>query len=313
MTMQTETCRLTLQPRSAFGTPIVGDTLFGQLCWAIRERYGEQRLTELLDGYTRGRPFLVVSDAFPEGHLPRPQLPDFLIGLDADPAQRKLARQRVWLPAAEAGLPLQEWISRTESVKYLRHEILTQNTINRLTGTTGSGPFAPRQVERIGYTADARLDVYCVLDTTRLSVSELAQLLTDLGHVGYGRDASTGLGKFEVTDQQPLRWPVATGRHALTLAPCAPDSASLDARGCFYQPLTRFGRHGNIAVLTGEPFKRPVLMMRTAAFLTFREPVVPPFFGTGLGGTEAPISAAIPATVHQGYAPLIPLHAELRP
>jgi CRISPR-associated protein Csm4 len=313
MTMQTETCRLTLQPRSAFGTPIVGDTLFGQLCWAIRERYGEQRLTELLDGYTGGRPFLVVSDAFPDGRLPRPQLPDFFIGLDADPAQRKLVRQRVWLHAEEAGLPLQEWISRAESGTHQRHEVLTQNTINRLTGTTGNGPFAPRQVERIGYAANTRVDVYCVVDTSRLAVSELVQILTDVGHVGYGRDASTGLGKFDVAAHMFHRWPVTASRHALTLAPCAPDTAQLEAGRCFYQPLTRFGRHGNIAVLTGEPFKRPVLMMRTAAFLTFREPVVPPFFGTGLGGTEAPISAAIPATVHQGYAPLIPLHAELRP
>ena len=62
----------------------------------------------------------------------------------------------------------------------------------------------------------------------------------------------------------------------------------------------------------GRPFKRPVLGLRTAAFLTFQTGPVPAFHGTGLGGPREPISVAIPATVHQGYAPLVPLHAELR-
>ena len=36
---------VTLSPLSAFATP-KGDTLFGQLCWAIRNRLGEAYLTE---------------------------------------------------------------------------------------------------------------------------------------------------------------------------------------------------------------------------------------------------------------------------
>jgi hypothetical protein len=34
---------------------------------------------------------------------------------------------------------------------------------------------------------------------------------------------------------------------------------------------------------------------------------LPAFHGRGLGGVAEPISAAEPATVHQGYAPLLPL------
>lgn len=310
--MQAETCQFTLQPLSAFGTPLAGDTLFGQLCWAIRERFGEGRLIALLDGYTRGQPFLVVSDAFPAGHLPRPLLPDFLVGLDADPAQRKLVRQRTWLPTTDAGLPLREWLGRAETAPCQHPHVLTQNTINRLTGTTGTGPFAPRQVDRITFMAEIRLDLYCVVDTTRFTVDELTQILGDVGNTGFGRDASTGLGKFEIAARQVKDWSHQGSRHALTLAPCAPDPARTEASASFFLPLTRFGRHGNLAALTAQPYKRPILMMRTAAFLTLREPGIPPFFGTGLGGIDAPLSAAIPTTVHQGYAPLVPLNAELR-
>ena len=71
--MQTYKLNLTLQ--SAFATPLKGDTLFGQLCWAIRNRLGEDTLTDCLAGYTNSQPFAVVSDAFPEGYFPLPKLP----------------------------------------------------------------------------------------------------------------------------------------------------------------------------------------------------------------------------------------------
>jgi len=51
-----ECLRLTVRPMSAFAGPIKGDTLFGQICWAARNRWGEPRLRELLEGYTTGRP-----------------------------------------------------------------------------------------------------------------------------------------------------------------------------------------------------------------------------------------------------------------
>ena len=32
--------RLIIQPETAFGTPLVGDTLFGQISWCIVEQIG---------------------------------------------------------------------------------------------------------------------------------------------------------------------------------------------------------------------------------------------------------------------------------
>lgn len=305
--------RVSLQVRSPFGTPLAGDTLFGQLCWAIRERHGEPRLHELLDGYGAGRPFLVISDGFPAGWLPRPSLPDFMLGADDGGAKRKEMKRRHWLPASGMHLPLAEWLLLAEQLPAGRAETVTQNTINRLTGTTGTGQFAPRQVERLelrrGEPArpEDRSEVYVLHDPARIARDEIANVLEDVGNFGFGRDASTGLGKFAVTALEPLAWDPGQGRHALTLAPCAPDPSLLLATHCYYQPITRFGRHGNLAALGANPFKRPVLMLRTAALLTFSTPGVPAFHGRGLGGAAHPLSTALPATVHQGYAPLLPL------
>ena len=104
-----DTLALRLRPLTAFGSPLLGDTLFGQLCWAVRHRFGLERLHVLLDGYTAGRPFAVVADAFPEGYLPRPALPLSSYRAIAD-ADRKQAKRRHWMPLAALAAPLPDWL-----------------------------------------------------------------------------------------------------------------------------------------------------------------------------------------------------------
>jgi CRISPR-associated protein Csm4 len=150
---------LRIEPLSPFGSPLLGDMLFGQLCWAVRHRLGEGRLHALLDGYTQGRPFAVVSDALPEGHLPRPALPLSLFREVAD-ADRKQLKKRIWLPLEALALPLPDWLGacrserdlvlasgkvadeRPSAALSLLHP-QPHNSISRLTGTTGRGDFAP--------------------------------------------------------------------------------------------------------------------------------------------------------------------------
>jgi CRISPR-associated protein Csm4 len=307
-----------LRPRSAFGTPLAGDTLFGQLCWAVRERWGEVRLRALLEGYTDGQPFLVSSDGFPSGFLPRPPLPDFMAVSPLAPQDRKAARRRQWLPVDRVTSPVHEWASvavdlaaseagATRAV-HGTLTVQTQNTINRLTGTTGTGPFAPRQVTRLALGTAAGLDLYVAIDVARISLDEVTSLLTDIGVFGFGRDASTGLGKFDLGESRPVVWPVSQASQVITLAPCAPNVEQLDPTRCFYQPQTRFGRHGNLAVHGGNPFKKPLLYLKSAAFLTYREPSSALVHGTGFGGLKQPISYTLPETVHQGYAPVVPVN-----
>jgi CRISPR-associated protein Csm4 len=277
------------------------------LCWAIRERRGDAGLDEMLDGYTAGRPFLAVSDGFPQGLLPRPAAPDVSLGLEMDPAQRKKARTLRWLPAAGATQPVKLWLEQLVGSDMMRISVVSQNTINRFTGTTGTGPFAPRQVDRLWFDESARLDLYVVLDEDRLPLEHLKALLDDIGLHGYGRDATTGSGKFAVDAWCEAPWPTMATQWWLTLAPCAPDPALLEADRCSYLPLTRFGRHGNVAVMRGNPFKSPLLMAATGALLRSREPAKWAFHGRGLGGRIDSISGILPQTVHQGYAPVVPL------
>ncbi|HWO41201.1 MAG TPA: CRISPR-associated protein Csm7 [Candidatus Eisenbacteria bacterium] len=299
----------------------MADTLFGQLCWAIRNRWGEAKLQTLLKGYTAGQPFLVVSDAFPSGYIPRPALPaHFFRSVDSD---RKEAKKKKWLPVDKVNEPVTDWLRHCVGSEELpeAHEIARSqphNTINRQTETTGRGMFAPYAMEQYWYLKQraarsngtfwaetGSLDIYLISDSTRFSIAELKTALSDIGHVGFGRDASIGLGRFDVDAIEERNLPSQAGANAwLTLGPCAPQGTPLDPRRSFYQVFTRFGRHGDIEVLRRSPFKTPILMAAGGAVLSPLVFEARSFIGQGLGG-DGSLSKSLPQTVHQGYTPVI--------
>jgi CRISPR-associated protein Csm4 len=319
------TARARLVPQSAFGTPPLGDTLFGQLCWAIRNRAGEARLTELLEGYRDGRPYLVVSDLVPAGYLPLPSLPGHCFapveGLD-----RKQAKKRRWVPLEAVSQPVREWLragvaDTALSGGWYQPHLQPHNSIDRRTGTTGPETFAPYTMTQywFGKTTDDRgqrsmtvgpLDVYLLFDETRLSTHELVQALSDVGTLGFGRDASIGLGRFSVETLDEMSLPAQERANAwLTLAPCAPQGLRWQPERCFYHVFTRFGRHGDLAVHFENPFKTPVLL--TAGGSVFTPAKFEPrlFIGQGLGG-DGSLSKAVRHTVHQGYAPVVAIRLD---
>ncbi len=317
------TVRVRLLPQSAFGTVPWGDTFFGQLCWAIRNRFGEERLTTLLEGYTQGAPFLVVSDALPSGYLPKPRLPAHLFLLPEETDRKELTKRR-WLPVESVREPVSHWVRYSVAETDLpggwyEPHLQPHNSINRQTGTTGVDLFAPyvmeqywfgRKVSRNGRGAVTvgPLDLYCLVDDSRpegLTVDELRQTLSDIGELGFGRDASIGLGRFtvEALDEQPL--PAQEQANAyLTLAPCAPQGLPWQAERCFYRVFTRFGRHGDVGVHSGHPFKTPVLLTVAGSVFTPVTFAPRPFIGQGLGG-DSSLSKSMPKTVQQGYAPVV--------
>lgn len=315
-----KTCRLTLQPRAAFGTPLAGDTLFGQLCWTLRRQHGNQRLKELLAGYTNGCPFAVLSDALPLGHLPLPNLPSIYWNGSSEKkgVERKVLKRKHWLPVEALGAPLGEWQQRARNEAEATQAIVGQdakppteraqphNSINRQTGTTGTGAFAPYTQAQRWFHPALRFHLYVAIDESRLTLPELNSALAAIGETGFGRDASIGLGKFTLEggiDSEPLADLHHPHSNAwLALGPMAPQGLGFCPERSYYQPLTRFGRHGDIAVHSGNPFKRPVLLVGGGAVLTpLRATERQACIGQGLTG----VSDVLPETVHQGYAPVL--------
>jgi len=360
------TFRATLKLHTAFGTPLAGDTLFGQLCWTAREHLGEAELNRLLEGYTSDSPWLVVSDGFPSGYLPKPSVPSPACGRGArgegNAQQRKAEKAKHWIPLIEIGKSLPEILAAAVSDEVAFgagnkpvEAPQPHNTLNRLTGTTGEGEFAPYTQSQIFFARDQRVDLYCVPDETRISLKTFQTLLEAIGSHGFGRDASIGLGKFtieaicanEFAPTKTVRPPVGANSFAqgntaiagatdlhnvienrsnttvlagispsgessqfeptayLTLAPCAPQGQGFDGDKSYWRVITRFGRHGNLHGLSSKPFKNPVLLAATGAVFVPQNAYTPrQFIGQGLGG-NGQLSKIEPATVQQGYAPVV--------
>jgi CRISPR-associated protein Csm4 len=305
--------RYTLRPLSAFGTPMAGDTLFGQLCWTLRHQLGNARLHSLLQGYTEGRPFTVLSDALPAGHVPMPSVPSSLWQTPANGDRKELKRRR-WLPLSALGLAFPTWQSHARSDADVAPQSVraqSHNSINRLTGITGEGQFAPYVMPQIWFDPAMCFDLHVVLDEALLSLVELTEALDFMGATGFGRDASIGLGKFEcIGDATIVTWANHSDANSyLTLSPCAPQGLGFCPVRSTYQIATRFGRHGDAAVQSGQPFKRPVLLAKSGGvFWPQTLDASTMFIGQGLGSTSNPVSIAMPETVQQGYAPVIAIH-----
>ena len=140
-----------LKAKTEFSTQIKGDTLFGLMCCYISERYGEERLNNLLADYTQDNPFMIVSDIFPYGFLPRPTVPTRQLGEIVGAAERKLFKQKKWIAVDDVSKPLNEWSSYLQKVSYQIQTSRTHNSINPKTHFVSGEGYAPYTLKNTFY------------------------------------------------------------------------------------------------------------------------------------------------------------------
>jgi CRISPR-associated protein Csm4 len=316
--------------RGATGTPLRGDTLWGEVCWALRETAGEAHLTRLLEQMQApdGRPF-ALSDAMPEGLLPRPVMPplprrerEALLPPDTPPLrglQRlKKARKVRLIPAdwlrARAATGLTERDITAECLRVsdgtrapvpaLIEDPRTHVTINRQTGRALEGALF---MDSASWSSPPDAPWHIVADPGLLGEPALTEALRYVGLTGHGADASTGMGKFDIEPPRPFDWPdIPEPNAALALGSFCPAPAD-PARG-WWRLETRFGRVGNIYScrdingVRPTPFKKPLVMLQPGSLLG-------PATAAGcwrLGRLVAGIHA-LPQVVHGAITPALPV------
>ena len=249
--------KTTITPLSSFGTTLKGDTIFGHICWAICLK-NKNRLNALLKGYEK-EPFVVVSDAFVSGYFPKPTAPSTMLGENL--ADKKVNRKKVWLNWKD----LQNGdFSLAKSDDELEKPMVTflsiKNKINRLTFTTDEGDFAPYSMSEYMTVPQ---DVYFLLDTDKMSLDELKDAFSLVGKMGYGKKASIGKGRFEVGEFCEIESFFNENSNAfMTLSPSSLENFS----EIYYEPFTRFGKHG-ASLASDKPFKSPVLLAQSGALI----------------------------------------------
>jgi len=298
-----------LAVRSPLITPPTAEVLFGHLCWTLRYREGNSVLEEWLAGFEDGEPLLVLSDLFPAGWLPLPQLrypekcdvkgkPSLQWVREEDVRSGEILKLNL-RERMTNGLEAGDWPRRVSAQ-------VAHNRIDRRTGGTprdGGGLFHFREWLWVSGKENRPLDVrlYFLAEEPEW----LLELLTEAVHNGFGADAGVGRGVMA-----PLRdtlravdWPDLGGRR-LALGGFFPRPGEChDLRAV---PRVRFGRLGGHYASgateqtgTHRPFKKPVVLMSAGATC---EPGPERWCGQLLGGVH--VDSRI---CHHALAPLVPL------
>lgn len=264
--------RVRLRLKASLGTPLTSGTLFGHLCWAIRQRDGDAGLTRWLDGQAEA-PW-ILSDGLPAGLLPRPLLRPSVrprseaVDIRAADEAKKQTR-RAWI-STDVFLATREAMSEQALAPHLmdrtdretlRHVRLAHNRIDRRTGATpeeGGLYFAD---EDWSFAEAPLRDVYVRTAADPVSVEAL---LRDVGEMGYGRDSSVGRGRFAVEGVQPVpELDSHYGRRRLSLSHGTIGANMAAPR---YRLFTHYGKVGEVMAMTGaRVWKLPILLARPGA------------------------------------------------
>jgi len=330
--------KITIEPVSNFGTPLKGDTLFGHICWQIyyNEKVFGKSLADILKDYNSD-PVMVISSAYPQIKntifFNRPDLPisDLLDLRSKDKREiikeRKNLKKKRWMAVdvnSKISFKSQKYLSDSEVVmniveekfdrddrcsdRIIREFIQPHNTINRITGTTGENQFAPFSVEQFSYLKGMTLCVFVAI-RDGMNIDGIFEIIKKIGKIGYGKDSSTGLGRFDVKGYEKFDMKSIGSENpnaCYILSPCVPDKDAF--KQVYFKPFTRFGRHGDVLAKSSRPFKNPVIMADEGAVFVVKSPDVfnKPYIGTAITG----ISKAEPKSVMQGYSIYIPVRVE---
>lgn len=313
---------ITIQPVTGFGTNFKGDTLFGHFCWQTAHDSSllKTELDNAIDAYEK-MPFAVFSSAFPKNRrapdtlycFKRPQVPLtwFLEGRNLSKKEKivesKILKAKNWIkvsPDLVVDLK-QENLMSTEQLAPEGFSFTANqphNAIHRIIGTTGTGRFAPFETQVSWFMPGTQLCIFVLTDPEFIDVGGLVKGMARIGKFGYGRDASTGLGRFEIIENRTLPLPDFSRGNALyTLAPCIPEKEQ--SKQHFFAPFVRFGKHGDMLAGARQPFKNPVIMADEGAVCIPAGSIDKPYIGRAVTG----VSKAMPRTVVQAYAPVLPV------
>lgn len=277
-------CRFTLTPAAPWSGWLRSDTLYGLICWLVAEMEGEGACAELIEAFCANRPPFLLSSAMPQNMLPMPVLPaparkrfrDIASsnGEGADEAlfnilcKFKKFRKRLWLPARAwqenmASLSLEALFlsaqDDNESSTSSKIAFEPHVAIDRQSGSASDGQLFFMRLRY--FSPDARLHLYARTSEPQ----KLLAYLRLIGEQGFGQNASTGNGRFDIELDSAFHaeaFELENANAQMLCSTCAaPDLAALQG---YYKLEVKRGKTGPGC---SNPFKKSFLMLQEGAVL----------------------------------------------
>jgi len=290
-----KTYKIRLQAHTGTLTPFQADTIFGHLCWIVAYQQGGKGLEEFLKPFKEGNPPFLVSDGFPGDLLAKPLTAEINI---EDPDDRKEMKRVEFLSLEDFNQ-----VRSGKKIKPLIHEgvfesiITLHNTIDRQTNRTLSEGGIYRLEEKF----TPNIIIY-LKATSEVWKDQIVTLFYDLSKVGFGKKKSIGKGQFSVEKIVEYSFsPIEKANGFVTLSNFCP--AENDPAEGLYKTLLKYGKLSEEFASCGNPFKRPLLMIKTGSvFWTGGQPKE--FYGRIV---QDSISPAKPEVVQYAYAFAVPI------
>ena len=254
--------RLSITLTSPLGTPLVSPTLFGLVCQVMHEKEGAAVLESWLREPER---LWRISDGFPAGCLPRPltkprpMRPENLDTLK-DRKRKPWSRRDIWVKHrtswSETELSDEDFVEDPTYSLRRAHNVVERH--GRGTLDTVGLFFVNDDWRFHGTSRD--VDIYVETDD---HPDRIRDLIKAVGERGYGRDSSTGRGRFEVTQPRPDPELAGLANASRRMSLSRGVLTSSNMRDAFWRIEPHLGRVGPELTLAGySPFKSPVFLTR---------------------------------------------------
>ena len=263
------------------------DTIFGQFAWWYRYKYGEERLTDALKGFET-QPFAVFSDGFLENTISMPILkPQSLSKIKDNLGEKYYEKMKEVKSARYINLD-DKWLNgeninffsiyhfmNCKSEKKIKRQKFIRNSINRISDTTEEGLYS---IEETFFNSSVNVDIYAKYDENKISENEIEEIFDEIGSFGFGKDKSTGKGRFRIVkiEENPKILDAKQTNAFVSL------SSGIFDENCsilFGKKFTKFGKHSEELVFKN-PFKNPVILFKAGSVFKIKQ--VKDIYGRGL-------------------------------
>lgn len=278
-------CRFTLTPLGSWASRLASDTLYGLVCWLVAEMEGEAACREITAAFLENDPPFLLSSAMPADYLPMPALPApgrqkfrELAASRGDQTEKALFeilckfkkfRKQPWLPISIwlkhrddlslENLFLSESFCAEDKNVFSQIAFEPHVAIDRNTGTARDGQLFFTRLRY--FSPAARLHLYA-----RTSMQQkLLDYLRLIGEQGFGKNASTGNGRFAIeldASFNPENLELQQANAQMICSVCsAPELTNLKG---YYKLEVKRGKTGPGS---SNPFKKPFLMLQEGTVL----------------------------------------------
>lgn len=284
---------LPLKQKSGLLSELQSDTIYGHFCWRLKERLGEEKLTEFISLYKNGKPVFTLSDGlisvngeirFPRPYIfTKPEVKETKAEKVLEFVKRKSNKERSYVTIKElnafltSGKVTIEDKDDTVNAKDKRKKkrpILSEAL--RVSVQIDRSTFGSSEGRLFSYNpVYTREDVSYVLlmkvfDNASYKSYECESIIKDIFKVGFGKKKSSGYGQFEVgeiTEMNVFEEPKDSNAFMVlgNYLPAEVDKVTPIG----YDIKTKYGKLGEEYSQSENPFKNPIVFLTSGScFLT---------------------------------------------